>query len=257
MKFFKFTLVTVFAFLSLNVYAALLSGGSAEKTAVTGDELRVTVWNIYKGESDEAKQELEALKNESDLLLLQEVYLSNVIESRWGLDTVFEWIFASAWRRTGGPTGTAIIGRVAPVYEESLISQDTEPFANTPKSSVLAEYAIEGSDQTLLVVSTHALNFTFIGPFERQLYQIAEKVKNHQGPLIWAGDFNTWNWGRWNKLYEVTGELGLAPVQVLKQERFLVLDHIFVRGFEFEHLELLKDWKTSDHWPMKVNLRFE
>lgn len=252
----KYIWLGLFLFWNGFAFSETLSGGKSEAHFLP-DQIRLTVWNIYKGQDDQARQELEELKKSSDLLLLQEVLLSDLVQESWSLDSLFEWVFASAWKRSQGPTGTAILGKARPLFQQSLISSDTEPFANTPKSSALAEYAVEGSSENLLVISTHALNFTFMGPFQRQLESIAEKIKTHQGPVIWAGDFNTWNWARWDFLYEKTESLGLSALPVLKQERFLVLDHIFVRGFQPSVVELMTQWQTSDHWPLNADLKFD
>jgi endonuclease/exonuclease/phosphatase (EEP) superfamily protein YafD len=106
-----------------------------------------------------------------------------------------------------------------------------------------------------LVVSTHALNFTFLGPYEDQLLDIADRINRHRGPVIWAGDFNTWNGGRWDTLYELASTLGLQAVHFDEDYRMMVLDHVFIRGLKVKAARVLNEWITSDHSPLALQLQ--
>ena len=62
-----------------------------------------------------------------------------------------------------------------------------------PKSALYARYRLSnGSD--LVTVNLHAINFTLgTKDFQNQIEQLENAVKKHKGPLIIAGDFNTWS----------------------------------------------------------------
>ena len=57
---------------------------------------------------------------------------------------------------------------------------------------MLQWFPITGTDQQLLVVNVHAINFVMLHTFEAFIKQLISAMKNHHGPILLAGDFNTW-----------------------------------------------------------------
>ena len=79
--------------------------------------------------------------------------------------------------------------------------QAREPWIRTPKAVGITEFALTDSQQTLAVVNIHGINFTLgVGDFARQLADIRSVIEAHEGPVIVAGDFNTWNRRRADEL---------------------------------------------------------
>lgn len=144
----------------------------------------------------------------------------------------------------------------------ALHSQHREPFLQTPKVALIAEYPIAGSPQTLLTINVHGINFVHSHKFQAQLHQIEAAIAHHAGPLILAGDFNTWHSKRTDMLYESVQRLNLQPVQFAPDchqqlKRFLLsapLDHVFYRGLQFhpDRTKVLGELDSSDHKPMVV-----
>ena len=85
-------------------------------------------------------------------------------------------------------------------------------------------------------------------------------ISRHQGPIILAGDFNTWNGGRLALIDELTQQAGLQEVQFNPDQRMRFLDnpldHIFVRGFKINRA-LTMETDASDHNPLWVELEFD
>src|SRR5690606_32748181 len=129
---------------------------------------------------------------------------------------------------------------------EFIRTSNREPILRTPKMSLISVFAIKNCPAQLMVVNTHAINFVRNSQFNFDIEKIAAKIKNHNGPLVWAGDFNTWNKGRMRKLRSVAKRLGLAFAK-LKNFQFVKkfagnpLDHILYRGLSFVSGEVLKD----------------
>ncbi|MGB5713081.1 MAG: endonuclease/exonuclease/phosphatase family protein, partial [Waterburya sp.] len=133
-----------------------------------------------------------------------------------------------------------------------------------PKVSLFVEYSLGNNLDTLLTINTHLINFVETSKFEVQLQEIEAIISQHQGAVIFSGDFNTWNRSRWLILWQMTAKLGLTPVsfplvEALKIKRFLLsppLDYIFYRGFKQKtaSAKVIDTISSSDHNPLLVEL---
>jgi endonuclease/exonuclease/phosphatase (EEP) superfamily protein YafD len=153
-------------------------------------------------------------------------------------------------------TGVATGSRVKPMKEEVIISDATEPISGTRKTILLSQFLVQWQAQPLLVANIHAINFVTLGVFKTQIKQLLARVREHEGPLIVAGDFNTWNTNRMNYLKTVFAPLGLTLVDA-PNDRFLNLDHVFVRGLKVQTVNRFSHIRSSDHTPLKVNFIFD
>jgi endonuclease/exonuclease/phosphatase (EEP) superfamily protein YafD len=108
------------------------------------------------------------------------------------------------------------------------------------------------------VVNIHAINFVGVNKFSRQVAQVVDLIVGHEGPLVLAGDFNTWNPRRKKILAKAAESLGLNRVPVAARRlRHLnqVLDHVFYRGLELLASRPLRHIKSSDHVPLWAEFR--
>jgi endonuclease/exonuclease/phosphatase (EEP) superfamily protein YafD len=145
-----------------------------------------------------------------------------------------------------------------PSLAKLLTTQGREPLTATPKIALLTYYAWPNEHQILLVTNIHAINFVTLKIFEMQLNQLEAILIQHPGPLILAGDFNTWHQQRLNLLHAMKTRLQLKSVffknkQAIK--RVLLsppLDHIFYRGLCQKQAEVLAHIVSSDHAPLWV-----
>lgn len=144
-----------------------------------------------------------------------------------------------------------------PVTECGLVSH--EPWFGTRKATLVTEYGLTGTHETLLVVNIHGINFTFgVRDLENQFRKAQEIIAAHEGPVLFSGDFNTWRGKRAKMLDELVQSVGLTPLEFSAdyRKRFLgwPLDHIYKRGLDTIHATT-QDLSSSDHNPMSVRFR--
>ncbi len=215
------------------------------------DVLRVLVWNVFKYKRDGVYSDLSKLKNQSDLVLLQEAVHRPDIETYFKshFPDFSQTFFMSFCDSDASAFGVQNGSRFQVLNNQSWPAPDSEPFSTIHKMSGYSEILING--QRVHVVNTHGLNFNAGSPFQRQIDDVAKRLKNVTGPIIWAGDFNTWSNSRMNYLLGVTKKLGLSHVQFKNDPRGLVLDHVFYRGLNLKKSEII-EISTSDHYPLLV-----
>jgi endonuclease/exonuclease/phosphatase (EEP) superfamily protein YafD len=113
---------------------------------------------------------------------------------------------------------------------------------------------LSNSNDTLLTVNLHAINFSFgIKAYSAQLDAAAKLIRFHQGPVIFGGDLNTWSKRRQRALDQLANELELIPVRFSPDHRTTrfgnPLDHLYVRDLTWQSAET-RAVSTSDHNPL-------
>ncbi|MCX2979347.1 endonuclease/exonuclease/phosphatase family protein [Halieaceae bacterium IMCC14734] len=200
--------------------------------SMDGSQIRLANWNIQKASQQGWRHDLRLLGEDIDLLLLQEAVLERELETT--IDNAdLHAVFAPGYATDDERTGVMTLSRTPPISECLLSHQ--EPWLLTPKATGISTYRISGSTQPLLVINLHAVNFTFgTSALDQQLSDATGVIRQHQGPVIFSGDFNTWSAARLLLLTSLMEQLGLAALDYNDDQRKLVfglpLDHIFVRG---------------------------
>jgi endonuclease/exonuclease/phosphatase (EEP) superfamily protein YafD len=211
--------------------------------------ITVSSWNVHKGGFPLWEEEYLRIRTPSDLLLVQEAKLNSALYTTLDNESL-EWVISTSYRQSDDqPIGVLSAARVRPSYQCALRTQ--EPFTRIPKSILVTEYPLRGMKETLLVANVHAINFTLgTRSYRMQMDRLAEQLRSHHGPLIVAGDFNTWSPKRLALLMAFTEELALISVQFSTDERRSVrgipLDYIFFRGLEARYA-VVKAAVSSDH----------
>jgi endonuclease/exonuclease/phosphatase (EEP) superfamily protein YafD len=233
------------------------AGASAATVgALDPRSIRIASWNVHKQSDPGWGAELGGLIAANDVLLLQEAgvdrELRDAIE-RGGLS----WVLASAFEYLGAEYGVLTATRVQPAGACTLRAY--EPLLGIPKAALITRFRLEGRDTTLAIANLHTINFTpGTAAYRAQLDAIGDTLAAHRGPVVLAGDFNTWNDARLEALRDVTSRLSLVPVAfaVDERQRFLgrIFDWIYVRGVEVIDATA---WAvtSSDHNPLAVTLR--
>ncbi len=224
--------------------------------ALPGPELRVLSWNLHKNEDRGWDADLARFAAASDLLLIQEAALTDGLQ-RSLHDAGYDWLLASAFVRHDHATGVLSAARVRPA--SACVQRVFEPLLRLPKSAVITRYVLPGGSQTLAVANAHGINFTLgLRAYRTQFEAIARELAGHRGPVILAGDLNTWSAPRLEIVRDVTQRLGLVSVLPLVDTRSRVLghqvDYVFVRGLEVVHAEA-PEVTSSDHNPVLATLR--
>lgn len=221
--------------------------------SLMSNEFSLVSWNIHKLGDNGWQEDLTQLGQEMDVLLLQEAYLQPELE-HWLEQTRLMWDMSPAFEYRKTPTGVLTAGRVQSDVNCSLIRH--EPNTYLPKAALISFYPIDENKQLLLVANIHGINFTTNAiDLARQLNDVKEIVSHHTGPVILAGDFNTWSQARMNVVQQVARDLGLSPVEFDGQKPAKhmgrIVDHIYFRGLQAVNSEVLPV-KSSDHHPLRV-----
>lgn len=243
-----------------NLYksSTLSFGNSAPQEPLPADGFRLFVWNIHKAEDPRLFQDFADLSFGADISLFQEcISKKNFTEQITDANPNFEWTMAKSFLQLDfSYTGVATGARVKALTEEVIVSTVKEPVIETPKTILISEFAIENSADTLLVANIHGINFVSLEAYKIQINQLLEKISLHQGPMIIAGDFNTWSVDRRSFLDDVLGALGLKHVQT-PIAGVLDLDHVYIRDLSARFVFDLSHIDSSDHAPLMMDLTFE
>ncbi len=147
---------------------------------------------------------LAAQTADADLILLQEFWHDPSLEvSHRSLFAQRDASMAvSYYTRPNqeAPTGVCTISAVRAAQTVLMLSRYYEPVTRTPKTAICSYYPIGRPDcppdQSLVVLNSHAINFRLRRPFLDQMLQVEAQLRQHSGPIILVGDFNTWERGR-------------------------------------------------------------
>jgi len=139
-------------------------------------------------------------------------------------------------------------------YAKAYLSQGRESVLGPHKSLLLSHYLFKDGS-TLLILNVHAINFRENQRYGMELERFLHLLKAHKGPMILAGDFNSWNKKRMDKLQKVAQKLSLTAVpfeKTGKVKSFMgkELDFIFYRELELLEAEVMDGHKLSDHNPL-------
>lgn len=217
-------------------------------------QLNVLVWNIYKQQKDDWKAALNSLTISSDLVLLQEASLTPELK-QFVVDKSYSAELVRAFDIFDTSAGVLTLAKES--AEKVCAHTAIEPWLRLPKSTLLSEYPLSDK-QTLMVVNIHAINFTLgTEDYKNQIEALSQEVKQHDGPLIIAGDFNSWSNDRLETLQQQVKTLDLKEVLFTPDDRMrfitgLPLDHIFYRGLEVTEAHSMKS-NASDHNPLQVS----
>lgn len=238
--------------------------GQAHETELNKDSIKVFVWNIKKAQLSNWKNEFTTYGKDQDVFLIQEAYGTELFTSTLDSFEGYRWEMGASFLYrlyNDRPTGNMIGANVEPSDVLVKHSVDLEPVVYTPKATTFAKYPLTGSDKELLVISVHAINITTLGTFKRHMAQAEEEIKKHDGPVLWAGDFNTRTKARTQHLMKLINTLGFRPVEFKNGHRRMkfkftpyYLDHSFVRGLNVKAAEVYGDSYGSDHKPMALEV---
>jgi len=267
---FKFSLAIIS--FSISVHASEARWGFAKKYSIPPladshitlgqtyqDELdprsiKVLVWNLLKAERKDWTEDFMNLSDKKDILLLQEGYLNPVMESTFHQMQDFRFDMAVSFvykKDSNTPTGTILGSRTTPSKTGILRTTDYEPFIKTPKAITYGYYPVATTNKKLLALTIHGMNFTKDEALEKQVLDALKVIDAHDGPVIFAGDFNTRNKARSTFLRNIMKAKNFKEVTYRNDKRmkFLVypLDHTFVKGLLVRDAKVISDVKSSDH----------
>ncbi|WP_282560208.1 endonuclease/exonuclease/phosphatase family protein [Motilimonas cestriensis] len=212
---------------------------------------RLVVWNIYKYQDLQWRTALDKLSQSTDVLMLQEAVANEATNQYW-LTRQWHGVLVNAFQV--GDTAFGVQTLAKEITEQVCISLMAEPYIRVPKSALAVKYSWQGSDLPLLLINIHGINFTLgTEALKAQLLPLLQTIEAHQGPVIFAGDFNTWSQARTDLLDSLLARLGLSSVTFAPDHRLRVmgmpLDHVYYRGLKVEQAFSSLD-QGSDHQPL-------
>ncbi|KLV06429.1 endonuclease [Photobacterium aquae] len=219
--------------------------------------LTVSVWNIYKQQRDNWRKELETISDTSRLVLLQEASLTSGLKDY--LDAAsWKVRMANAFKFLNTPAGVMNLSSVNAKSTCAYLAM--EPWLRLPKSALLSEFNLSNG-QTLAVVNLHGVNFALgLEEYKEQFETLKRVLDKHIGPIILAGDFNTWRQGRLDIVNAFAKSLGLKDAVLAQDRRVKVfgkpLDHLYYRGLDLTKAEA-PTTDASDHNPIIASFRLQ
>jgi endonuclease/exonuclease/phosphatase (EEP) superfamily protein YafD len=236
--------------------------------------ITVVSWNVQKQRDALLSADLHALLRHQrpTLVFLQEA-TAELRDS-----TLMTGHFAPSWQYPlleRPATGVLTFSQVAPLRSEVMPTQWREFFLATPKVALATEYLLPNGAR-LLAVNVHCLNFERWGTlkFRSQLIALKGLMAKHTGPILLAGDFNTWNQRRLRLVTALARELQLTEVRefsgalktgdqqsavvnwLLGIDHTLALDRVYYRGLAPLSATVLP-LTSSDHRALQVTFAME
>lgn len=254
----------------IRLQESTIARSHVHQTELNGTSIKVLTWNIAKRTYNKiwVKDFSAILKQyKPDFIFLQEVRLKMEEEQTVGL-TEMSWSFAPNFidAHHQAYSGILTAATTSPLTQRTLLTRHHEPIIKTPKVSLITEYSLSNTKETLLTINSHFINFVNLNKFKAQLHEIEVALSVHHGPLIFSGDFNTWSRKRALLLEEMAIRQGLTPVAFAPDEskkikRFLLsppLDYIFYRGLHEKKAsaKVLDYIDSSDHKPLLAEFSY-
>ncbi len=213
-------------------------------------QFNVLSWNIYKASHPKLLPDLQEFAEQADFLLLQETYDDPQFDALKPYSQ-----FSPGYRSYRQQTGLAVLSDWPTLFNCRFYQR--EPWLRTPKASSISGYALEEGN-SLLVINMHGINFTLgTSEYKEQLARLTDLVTLHTGPVIFAGDFNTWSDERWQLVENALTDLGMQKVSFAPDHRTtafgLPLDHVWIRGVTVTNAQILER-SSSDHNPLLVSV---
>ncbi|MFU8765254.1 MAG: endonuclease/exonuclease/phosphatase family protein [Haliea sp.] len=235
--------------------AAGLGSTVFSEGAALGPDLQILSWNIQKAGNSGWLADLQQLSAGVELAFLQEAAIDTAIG-----DTLLETrhqSFAPGWTNGRKTTGVMTLSRHKASLECDFSAK--EPLLRTPKATAVTEYPLLGREDRLLAINIHSVNFSFgLTRYREQLQALSAVIERHEGPVLIAGDLNTWNPLRVRAVSEFMASHDLTAVEFKHDLRTTVfgnpLDHILIRGLETAAAYAIPV-DSSDHNPLLVSLR--
>lgn len=222
------------------------------------DSFGLLCWNVHKNNTKHHRfrSYLDEIEERYDFMLFQE---ANFKDDKYFTLPHFAFDAAANLEVRGDFYGVLTASRVESSHAHAYLSEGRESLIGPHKSLLVTRHRFEDG-QTLLILNVHAINFRENKLFNRELERFLELLEKQEGAMIVAGDFNTWNKRRMDKLLELSEKLGLEMVPFKHDDHVKSfmgnhLDFIFYRDLELIEHSIDKTHVLSDHNPLSVQFR--
>ena len=250
--------------------AFTISGDAYRQAVMDGSSIRILNWNIHKeGNQKPWRDDFLRIVAEKKphIITFQEARLETGFRSLFDEDLRIGWAFSpnTFQEKYDAYCGVLTASHYRPDVVQAMLSSGFEPITRTPKAALFTRYDLGPDNSPLLVVNVHGINFKIgLDDFQDQLIEIFDRIADHHGPVVLAGDFNTWRERRLAYLAEMAAGAGLVPVDFSPETDWIEslsdnpLDHIFysqaLLAPKTGTSDVLEEVQTSDHRPLYVEL---
>lgn len=227
---------------------------SPASLAPLANSFELLVWNVHKGAARDAwARDMKALSSSADVVFLQEGMQDAFMPDALAKTEHAFWM-AKSFEYSATKAATGVISGFKNAIARMWFrrSPGREPILNTPKMSLLSILPLTNG-RRLLMINIHAINFVGNDAFKEQILDLMNEIRAFDGPVIFAGDFNTWNPGRSRFLKKTLAAIGMnevIPAGALGAR----LDYIFERGCPGSEARSLKEVNSSDHAPIRARM---
>jgi endonuclease/exonuclease/phosphatase (EEP) superfamily protein YafD len=250
--------------------AFTISGDAYREAVMDGSSIRILNWNIHK-EGNEKPWRDDFLRIVAEkrphIITFQEARMETGFRSLFDEDLRIGWAFSpnTFQKKYDAYCGVLTASPSRPDAVQAMLSNGFEPITRTPKAALFTRYDLGPDNPALLVVNVHGINFKIgLDDFKDQLGEIFDRIADHRGPVVLAGDFNTWRESRLAFLAESATAAGLKAVDFAPENHWIEslsdnpLDHIFysqaLLAPTVGSSDVLEEVETSDHRPLYVEL---
>jgi endonuclease/exonuclease/phosphatase (EEP) superfamily protein YafD len=229
---------------------------TTQNDGLNSNSISLLNWNVYKGSGENWAADFEQLSQAKDIITLQEARLDEHLHQT--LDALkLYWDLTTAFLYNKLKVGVLTAARVPPISRCSIHSK--EPIIQLPKTLIVNLYPLSGSEHQLLVANIHSINFTFgTKKYKEQITALQRVIQQHNGPVIVAGDFNSWSDRRMKIITQFKNDLSLSSLPYQNHTRTQIfgnaIDHVFFRELIATNVEI-PELTSSDHNPIIVTFQ--
>jgi len=211
-------------------------------------------WNVHKemGEKifDQTFHQLQQ-RYKPNLILLQEAVFDTSTHKQFPHHKYGSAINISMKKKS---FGVLTAGQCSFTEVLALKTIHRELHLATKKILLITSHPLENG-RKLTLVNLHAINFVPTSVFIKEIDRLLLQLNNIEGPLIVAGDFNTWNSKRLMHMKQFAHTIGLKQAKLqdahhIKHLFSKPLDHLYYRELELIEAHAIDTKKVSDHNPI-------
>lgn len=241
---------------------ALVTISEQGKAQIEKKSVKMLIWNAHKEGFDYPwQQEFTSLSEGMDFILLQEsITKLNFWLTKYIFPDVYNGyagVVGFSFYYLGKFNGNVNLSTYNSIESKVLHTPDREPVVDTVKPVLITRYQI-ANGKILTLANIHSINFVGLFQFQRQMDKAIEYLSQFDGPVVFGGDFNTWNQAKTDYMNSSLRKAGFEKVALRHPERVkkvfdFPIDHIFVRDATVLDADFLEN-RTSDHTPMMLEL---
>lgn len=238
---------------------AFLFGGTPSHTTLKSQDLNIAIWNLCKGSGGyQFEHDFKSICRRNDLILTQEALLSPRSMKTF-LAPGFALTHAASYARIDGlRDGVMTLSRSNhdPSCLLRIRCKYPEPFLKTPKVALVQKFPLAHTKSQLLVINIHATLIRRVSAAIEEMRHILSFLPEHNGPVIFAGDFNTFSSHYLKAIcLELYGYgLVLVPIKNDPRSKTQALDQVFVRDLNVKSIKIEDTYLNSDHFPIFLNV---